>query len=330
MTSGSWTVEEDDFLKHHHGTIPLGEIGSIMGRSNGSIRGRITRLGISKFPSWSQEEEAELVEIYHKAGADGVLNLKEFCKKTGRHNSNVCRKAKLLGLVINQRRRTVDQRKIRERKYATNEELRAAISERTKRMIRENGHPCGMKGKKHSDETRLHLSRTSKAANLFLTQEQRSERVFKSLKTRTANTDGSLPAKVKRGSWQAGWREIGGKRNFYRSRWEANYARYLEWLKTLGEITEWQHEPETFWFEEIRRGVRSYKPDFRVWEKGGSTLHEVKGWMDDRSRVCLKRMAKYYPHEKIVLVDGRQYRAIRLKVMRLVPDWEDSKRDNHA
>ena len=56
-------------------------------------------------------------------------------------------------------------------------------------------------------------------------------------------------------SWKAGWREIGGQRIYARSRWEANYARYLEWLRANGSIAKWEHEPETFWFEGIKRGT---------------------------------------------------------------------------
>lgn len=126
---------------------------------------------------------------------------------------------------------------------------------------------------------------------------------------------------------KAGWREIGGYRKYYRSRWEANYARYLQWLKERGEILDWKHEPETFWFEAIKRGVRSYLPDFRVWEKGGSSsLHEVKGWMDDRSKTTLKRMAKYHPNEKIIVVRERDYNAIAKTVGPMITGWEKSER----
>ena len=91
-------------------------------------------------------------------------------------------------------------------------------------------------------------------------------------------------------SCKSGWREIGGIRKYYRSRWEANYARYLEFLKVNGEIEKWEHEPETFWFEGIKRGVMSYLPDFRVTEKNGDIVfHEVKGWMDARSITKIKR-----------------------------------------
>lgn len=127
--------------------------------------------------------------------------------------------------------------------------------------------------------------------------------------------------------WKAGWRVVGDKRNYYRSRWEANYARYLEWLKEHGQIAGWQHEPETFWFESIKRGVRSYLPDFRVWENNGATvLHEVKGWMCPRSKTTLKRMAKYHPAETIVVIREKQYNEIARKVGLMIKEWESGGR----
>lgn len=123
--------------------------------------------------------------------------------------------------------------------------------------------------------------------------------------------------------WKAGWREIGGQRLFARSAWEANYARYLQWLLLRKQITKWEHEPETFWFDSIRRGVRSYLPDFRVTEtNGGIVFHEVKGWMDARSATKLKRMAKYHPQVRLILIDAKQYRSIKAAVAAMIPDWE--------
>lgn len=121
----------------------------------------------------------------------------------------------------------------------------------------------------------------------------------------------------------AGWREIGGKRNYYRSRWEANYARYLEWLRERGEIESWEHEPKTFWFEAIKRGVRSYLPDFRVVTKSGSVeYHEVKGRMDQRSRTKISRMAKYHPGVSLLVIGKRSYLELHARLGRVVPGWE--------
>lgn len=139
------------------------------------------------------------------------------------------------------------------------------------------------------------------------------------------DTDGKQDKPV---HWRAAWHEIGGKRSFYRSRWESNYAYYLEWLKGQGLIKEWEHEPVTFWFEKIKRGVRSYLIDFRVTENDGRQIyHEIKGWMDSRSKTKLKRMAKYYPEVKIIVIDSKGYAAIAAKVSRIVPGWDSPARE---
>lgn len=99
------------------------------------------------------------------------------------------------------------------------------------------------------------------------------------------------------------WRTIGEKTHYYRSKMEASYARQLELMKKSGLIQEWYHEPETFWFLEIKRGVRSYKPDFKVINLDGSHYWvEVKGYMDAKSKTKIKRFNKYYPNEKLIVV----------------------------
>ncbi len=121
--------------------------------------------------------------------------------------------------------------------------------------------------------------------------------------------------------WKAGWRAIGGN-YYFRSRWEANYARYLEWLRQIGVVTRWEYESETFWFEKIKRGVRSYKPDFKItWHDGKVEYHEVKGWMDPRSKTKLKRMAKYYPEITMRVIDAQWFKANK-NLRGIVPGWE--------
>lgn len=119
-----------------------------------------------------------------------------------------------------------------------------------------------------------------------------------------------------------GWTEVGGQRVFFRSSWERNYAFYLQWMIDRGEIAKWEHEPETFWFEKIKRGVRSYLPDFRVTLPCGAIeYHEVKGWMDQKSKTKIKRLAKYYPSIKLVVVDTARYKAISKTASSIVPGW---------
>ena len=123
--------------------------------------------------------------------------------------------------------------------------------------------------------------------------------------------------------WKAGWRVVGGKRFYARSKWEANFARYLEWLKQRSEIEEWEHEAQVFWFLSIKRGVRSYLPDFRVTELNGVVVFfEVKGWMDPKSKTKIKRMAKYHPTVKLTVINSKQYVSIAASVSGMIPGWE--------
>ena len=111
---------------------------------------------------------------------------------------------------------------------------------------------------------------------------------------------------------------------YLRSRWEANYARYLMWLESRGEIQKWEYEPATFWFESIKRGVRSYLPDFKIWITTNSEPYyvEVKGRMDSKSATKLKRMAKYHPDVSIELCNAHVYNTIRKTFSGIIPNWE--------
>ena len=124
-------------------------------------------------------------------------------------------------------------------------------------------------------------------------------------------------------SWcKKGWHTIGGKRHFYRSSWERNYAHYLQFLKEHGQIADWEFESNTFWFDKIKRGVRSYLPDFKITELSGSqTFHEVKGWMNSKSKTKLKRMAKYYPEVRMFVADSDWFKRNSKQMKQLIPGW---------
>lgn len=110
---------------------------------------------------------------------------------------------------------------------------------------------------------------------------------------------------------------------YVRSSWEANYARYLNWLIMHGQIASWEYEPQTFEFTAIRRGSRFYTPDFKVLNPDGSAeFHEVKGYMDARSATKLKRMGKYYPDVKVIVIDKGTYYPLCKKLGPMIAGWE--------
>lgn len=129
---------------------------------------------------------------------------------------------------------------------------------------------------------------------------------------------------------RVGGRYISGKagraadlgKTYFRSQAERNYARYLNWLKSKGEIQNWEYEPKTFWFDAIRRGVVSYKPDFRITENDDSQWYaEVKGYMCPKDLIKQKRMAKYYPEVRIAIIDTKHMKEIA-KWAKMIPNWE--------
>ena len=125
---------------------------------------------------------------------------------------------------------------------------------------------------------------------------------------------------VKNGNAQ-GWFVVGGKKIYARSDWERKYAFYLECSRGVQSIIDWEHEPETFWFEGIKRGTRSYTPDFWLPSKG--QYHEVKGWMDPKSQTKLDRMKRYFPEVKIIVIGADWFRAAeRQGLCSLIPGWE--------
>lgn len=206
-------------------------------------------------------------------------------------------------------------------KLRKTQDQKLAIAKRMRQHWKDNPHPKGMLGKKHTEETLKVLSIRSKESETRMTDKKKSERSRKMIETKMKR--GNLVIPRQKQTWKAGWHQIGGKRKYYRSRWESNYARYLEFLKCQGKIKDWFHEPKVFWFDGIKRGCVSYLPDFLVIENDGSeTYHEVKGWMDDRSKTKIRRMAKYFPDVKLVVVDSKAYKALSKTAASVVPEWQ--------
>lgn len=117
------------------------------------------------------------------------------------------------------------------------------------------------------------------------------------------------------GRFQSGDYENSKGTMYFRSKWEANYALYLDFLVKNRQIAEWEYEAQYFEFDKIRHGTTRYLPDFKVTLLNGKfEYHEVKGYMDSRSKTKLKRMAKYHPEIKLILIDGDAYKDIKKKI----------------
>jgi len=74
-----------------------------------------------------------------------------------------------------------------------------------------------------------------------------------------------------------------------RSSWEANFVRVLNIYKV-----DFKFEPTVFSFP-VKRGTKGYTPDFLL-EKSNDWV-EIKGYLDDKSKIKLRRFKRYYPNE---------------------------------
>ena len=116
--------------------------------------------------------------------------------------------------------------------------------------------------------------------------------------------------------------DLGGM--FFRSGWEANIARYLNYQIEHGKIEKWFYESKRFVFPTIKVGVRSYLPDFCIVLKDGKTEWiEVKGYMTKKGQTAINRFAKFYPKEKLTIVGKKTYEEIKKEYSNKIPEWED-------
>jgi len=93
------------------------------------------------------------------------------------------------------------------------------------------------------------------------------------------------------------------------------YAVYLQWQKDQKLIAGWEYEPKTFWFEGIKRGVCSYKPDFRIVKNSGEEYWvEVKGYMDAKSKTKIARFKRFYPQLSLMVIGKEWFERRQIKM----------------
>lgn len=280
------------------------KVGEELGMAGQSIQERLKKLGVTmSLKRWTDDDKFFLLEHYTSYLLEGKLQA--LADKMGRSKQFICRMARKYGLTDQSRPKKL-----------------LANYNPTKVDWSKKEHPKGMLGKKHTEETKKIISEKSKQAMKTLEETGRSqEKVRKMIETKMAK--GNLVNKRIKQTWRADWREIGGKRKYFRSRWEANYARYLQLLKDNKQIKEWEHEAKVFWFEGIKRGCVSFLPDFEVTNNDNSLeYHEVKGWMDARSKTKLRRMKIYHPEVKLLVIDAKWFKVNNKILMPIIKDWE--------
>lgn len=113
--------------------------------------------------------------------------------------------------------------------------------------------------------------------------------------------------------------------SYFRSAWEANYARILKLLESEGVISGWEYEPQKFYFTDYgyRRGPWVYTPDFAVFVDDKVQFTEVKGRETGTDRQKWKRFRKHTDYE-LVVVKEKDYLLLEATYAARIPEWEYS------
>jgi len=90
--SKKWDNSECEFLISNYGVMNNDEMASHLNRSEGSIRGKITTLGLSTVRKWTTEENDYIIDNY------AYMTTQELSEKIGCSQSKVCGRVTKLGL----------------------------------------------------------------------------------------------------------------------------------------------------------------------------------------------------------------------------------------
>lgn len=290
-------LPDEVLIKAYNETKNVWTAASIIGMSGQQVHYRLSKLGlINKMNYWTKDDDAFLLENYSYYKEN--WKLEELAISLNRTKQFICRQAKRLGLTGGVK------------KVPT--EYKENLSRITSERLKKEGHPKGMLGKRHTVEfkDKMSIAIMLKWANpnsVFNSDDFKQKQSDHMSKLQASGKLNNNYSRVKNGTV-----EIAGRVIFFRSSWEANVAAYLQFKKEKKLIKEWEFEVDVFWFDKIKRGVRSYKPDFKITNNDGNQYYiEVKGWMDSKSKTKLNRMRIYHPEVKIEVLGNKEYKELK-------------------
>lgn len=307
------TLETLFSLYKEHGNVWI--VADIIGGSGQTIHKVLSNFNLNKIKN---KETNEIVDFIKENYIEYKNNhkTKEIAEKFNVSEIFISRIAKRLKLTSDVKLELSKELKDKKSKISSNN---------AKQYLKNNPHPKGMLNKKHSKDTLLELSKIVKERwddknSVFNSEEFRQKASDRMSKWQNSRID--IHKNYTRGK-QGYYPVLNSKPLFMRSSWELNYACYLDYLVKNGEILKWEYEVDVFWFDKIKRGVRSYKPDFKVYDLNGNYVyHEVKGWMDAKSKTKLNRMRIYHPNIKIKLIDHKEYNLIKKQYSHILENWD--------
>lgn len=315
-----WTDKDKELLIELYPVHSNSELCIILCKTEGQLRGMKERLGLNqKYKKRISEYDIERIKKYYEDHCDS-LDLDLFSQEIGLSKSTISRYAKKFNLTKKNRPlsdNSVEKLKRGLSKYMQTDKYINIIKPKQIELLNyyvKNEHPKGMLGKHHSEETckKLSVSHIEMFANMSFDEKHR--RAMKAVNTKRKN-GGFSTTSNSYSRCKGGIRSDLNK--YFRSAWEANVARSLNYLHI-----KWEYEYKRFDFSEEKEGILSYQPDFYL-PKYNKWI-EVKGWMDDKSKQRLKLFKKYYPNESsnLILIDENIYNSLNKQYSEIIDNWE--------
>ncbi len=121
---------------------------------------------------------------------------------------------------------------------------------------------------------------------------------------------GGNPTSPKAARGKAGIRSDIDKTTYFYSRWEANFARLLNYWEI-----EWVHQPKVF-----DLGTQKYTPDFYLPQY--DIYIEIKNFLWNYSRIRDEKFRKLYPNKKLILLLKEDYLKFEKRYSDFIPNWE--------
>ena len=112
------------------------------------------------------------------------------------------------------------------------------------------------------------------------------------------------------------------------SNYEYNYALYLDYLYETHAIAGWVRNTTAFGFSQpitVRgRAQNAYRPDFIVFCGDGTyEIHEVKGWMNEKSIEVDRQFRRDYPNLQYRLIGKDEMLSLQAQFGKKLWGWVD-------
>jgi len=293
-------VTNEQLLEAYNRLGSVWKVAPEFGICGQSVWERLKKLGVVDKDRWTEQQLNILRQAYSDSTSN-TLHINQLVNIIGKTKTSISGKAKRMGLTTNRNRKR-------------DKTMRLAMSKRTKERIKNNGHPRG------SYKPNGEHSRVCPNCNILFKIHPSSNQRYCSI---------ICGHNRKQVNGHQGYSKTGKRQDlnnqYFRSRWEANYARYLNYLINNDEpIIKWEYEPQRFIFDQVKSKPFFYTPDFCIFFADDHIeYHEVKGWDYSNGQIARKRFAQYFPHLTLVLINQSWFNSITQQgIDKLIDNWE--------